>query len=152
MFSDHLEIESPGGLPSGLTIDDLGTRSVRRNRTIADLLYRAGFVERVGSGIQRMERALKDNGNPPMEITATNFFLLKFYPRVDTIDSLPLTSRQNRLYQFVVERRAIARMDAAGLLEVSGDTALREIKALMDHGLLVSTGAGKATRYIVRGS
>lgn len=49
----------------GLTVEDLGKRSVRRNRLIADLLQRAGFVERVGSGFSRMEMALADNNNPP---------------------------------------------------------------------------------------
>ena len=47
---------NPGGLFSGLSIADLGKRSVRRNRLLADLLFRARYVERVGSGIPRMRR------------------------------------------------------------------------------------------------
>jgi len=149
MFSDRLEIENPGGLPPGLTLDDLGKRSVRRNRAIADLLYRAKFVERIGSGIQRMQHALAENGNPPMEISATNFFVVKFYPRLPTKDSVPLTSRQARLYQFVSARGSITKADAAGILGVSGDTALREIKVLLTQGFLKRTGRGKATAYIL---
>ena len=149
LFSDRMEIENPGGLPPGLTIDDLGKRSVRRNRTIADLLYRVGFVERIGSGIQRMERELAENGNPPMEISATNFFLVRFLPRVQTANAVPLSARQNRLYQFAVQRGQIAKAEAAEHLGMGGDTALREIKILMDEGLLRRTGTGKATRYVV---
>ena len=74
IFSDRLEVGNPGGLASGLSIEDLGRRSVRRNRLLADLLFRARYVEMVGSGIPRMKRALEENGNPPMEISASNFF------------------------------------------------------------------------------
>ena len=149
VFSDRMEIENPGGLPPGLTMDELGKRSVRRNRTIADLLYRARFVERIGSGIQRMERALAENGNPPMEVSATNFFVVKLLPRPHTSTAASLTARQNCLYQFGVQRGQITKGEAAEHLAVSGDTALREIKMLMEHGLVRQSGAGKATQYTV---
>jgi ATP-dependent DNA helicase RecG len=151
IFSDRLEIENPGGLPAGLTLADLGKRSVRRNRAVADLLYRAKFIERIGSGIQRMESSLAQNGNPPMEISATNFFVVKFYPRVQTVDNTPLTSRQNTLYQLALARHTIRKGEAAIHLGVSNDTALREIKTLMSLGLLQQTGSGKRTRYIPAG-
>lgn len=149
IFSDRFEIENPGGLASGLTIEDLGKRTVRRNRMIADLLYRAKFVERIGSGIRRMESALEANGNPPMEIAATNFFVVKFLPRVEARQGVPLSSRQNRIYQIVKERGEISKAAAAGLVGVSGDTALRDIKVLIQHGLLTQEGRGKATRYVL---
>jgi ATP-dependent DNA helicase RecG len=147
VFSDRLEIENPGGLPPGLTIEDIGKRSVRRNRTIADLLFRAKFVEQIGSGIQRMKRALKDNGNPPMQISATNFFVVKFHPRVETAGGRQLTSRQNKLYIFIKSKGSVTKSESATLLGVSGDTALREIKALVREGLVKQSGAGKSTRY-----
>jgi ATP-dependent DNA helicase RecG len=149
IFSDRLEIENPGGLPPGLSIEDLGKRSVRRNRTIADLLFRARFVEQIGSGIQRMKRALADNGNPPMEISATNFFVVKFHPRVETAGKTPLTSRQNKLYRFIKSKGSVTKSESATLLGVSGDTALREIKALVSSGLIKQSGVGKSTRYIL---
>ncbi len=147
VFSDRLEIENPGGLPPGLSIEDLGKRSVRRNRAIADLLFRAKFVEQIGSGIQRMKRALEENSNPPMEISATNFFVVKFYPRVELTGITPLTSRQNKLYRFIKSKGSVTRSESAALLGVGGDTALREIKALVCEGLVRRSGIGKSTRY-----
>ncbi len=149
IFSDRLEVENPGGLPAGLSMAELGKRSVRRNRVIADLLYRAKFIERIGSGIQRMEVALEQNGNPPMEVSATNFFVVKFYPRVETVDHTALTSRQNMLYQFSLARNSLRKGEAAIYLGVSNDTALRELKALISLGLLRKTGSGKSTRYVL---
>ncbi len=48
MHSGRMVITSPGGLPHGLTLEELGTRSVPRNRLIADMFHRMGYVERLG--------------------------------------------------------------------------------------------------------
>ena len=53
MFDDRIEIISPGGLPSGITEDEYlsGKLSVLRNRNLANVFYRLGFVEIFGTGI-----------------------------------------------------------------------------------------------------
>ena len=111
------------------------------------MLFRAKFVERIGSGIQRMTRALEDNSNPPMEISATNFFVVKFYPRIARNETTMLTSRQNRLYCFIKSKGSVTKSESAELLGVSGDTALREIKTLMREGILEQSGTGRGTKY-----
>ena len=54
IHEDRIQVVSPGGLPEGMTSEDLGHKSVRRNPLIADLLHRIGFIEKAGTGIQRM--------------------------------------------------------------------------------------------------
>jgi len=147
IYSDRLEIENPGGLYSGLTMDELGKRSVRRNRLIADLLFRAGYVERVGSGIPRMRRTLEENKNPPMEISATNFFSVVLYPRIEQLDEMNLSERQFRLYQLVIEKGTIKTAEAARLMAISEDTTLRELRTLIALGLIEKKGIGKKTSY-----
>jgi hypothetical protein len=44
IYGDRIEISNPGGLPKGLSQAELGTRSVRRNPLVADLLHRIGFI------------------------------------------------------------------------------------------------------------
>jgi ATP-dependent DNA helicase RecG len=149
LFADRLEIENPGGIPPGLKLDDLGSRSVRRNRTIADLLYRAKYIERIGSGISRIRNALAENNNPPFEVTSTNFFVIRFFPRIKSATQVQLTPRQARLHQFISERRIVTKRDAAAWLDVSEDTALRELMALTNQGLASRQGNGKATRYAI---
>ena len=150
IFSDRLECENPGGLPPGLSLADLGQRSVRRNRAIADLLFRAKFIERIGSGIDRMRRVLAENNNPPFEVSATNFFVLRFRPRIARAEPIALSERQQRLYRLLTERHSVTQREAAGWLEVSGDTARRELMELVRLGLVHRVGVGKATRYIVQ--
>ena len=51
ILADRLEIKSPGRFPEGVTLETLGQAAVRRNPLVADLLARAGLVERAGTGI-----------------------------------------------------------------------------------------------------
>jgi predicted HTH transcriptional regulator len=55
MFDDRLEVESPGLLPFGLTIEDLPQGvSKLRNRVIGRVFHALGLIEQWGSGIQRI--------------------------------------------------------------------------------------------------
>ena len=61
IFDDRLEVENPGLLPFGLTLDDLPLGiSKLRNRTIGRVFHELGLVEQWGSGIQRMMAACRD--------------------------------------------------------------------------------------------
>jgi len=63
VFDDRLEVESPGLLPFGLTVDDLwGGVSRLRNRVIGRVFHELGLIEQWGSGIQRMAAACRDAG------------------------------------------------------------------------------------------
>ena len=48
IYTDRIEISSPGGLPKGMKFYDLGRKSIRRNALIADLLHRITFIEKAG--------------------------------------------------------------------------------------------------------
>ncbi len=148
IFADRLEIENPGGLPPGLTVEELGVRSVRRNRLVADLLYRAGYIERIGSGFQRMKRALADNNNPDLEVAATNFFVVKFFPRLPKNVDEGLSSRARKILQVIGERGQVSKRDTARFLDVSDDTALRELNGLCSKGLIRRRGTGRSTKYV----
>jgi ATP-dependent DNA helicase RecG len=60
VFSDRLEVSSPGGLPSGMALEDLGKKSLARNPIIADVLSRTPYMEKLGTGINRIADALTD--------------------------------------------------------------------------------------------
>jgi ATP-dependent DNA helicase RecG len=78
IFWDRVEISSPGGLPPGLEAEELGTKSVHRNRLLAEMFHRLGEVERAGSGIKNMRGAVKDAGLPPPRFEFTTFFTVVF--------------------------------------------------------------------------
>ena len=76
IFDDRLEVENPGLLPFGLTIEDLRHGiSKLRNRVIGRVFHALGLIEQWGSGIGRMTDACRDTGLPPpiLEEIGTHF-------------------------------------------------------------------------------
>jgi ATP-dependent DNA helicase RecG len=65
VFSDHMEIQSPGGLYGEATPENFPTRNSYRNPVIAEAMKSLGFVNRFGYGVQRAQALLEQNGNPP---------------------------------------------------------------------------------------
>ena len=59
VFDRHIEINSPGGLLPGLTVENMARSTLLRNRHLADLLYHVGYIERQGTGIRRMQHAMR---------------------------------------------------------------------------------------------
>jgi len=65
VFDDRLEVENPGLLPFGLSVDDLPRGvSKLRNRVIARVFRELGLVEHWGSGVPRVIAACRDAGLP----------------------------------------------------------------------------------------
>ena len=63
VFDDRLEVENPGLLPFGLTLDDLPRGvSKLRNRVIGRVFHELRLVEQWGSGVQRILAACRDAG------------------------------------------------------------------------------------------
>lgn len=147
IYEDHLELDNPGGLIRGLTLNDLGSKAARRNRMLADLMQRAGYIENAGTGILRIREALKKNNNPPAEISATNFFSLKMVIRPRDLVESSLTDRQKKLYALVAQRGPVSKTECQMAMGVGSDTALSELKVLMAKGLIKKSGMGKNTRY-----
>jgi len=85
IYDDRIEVSNPGGLPKGLTPAELGTRSVRRNPLIADLLHRIAFIEKAGTGIRRMREDAKKNRSPQPTFRANGFFTATFRPRAEEV-------------------------------------------------------------------
>ena len=80
IYANRIEVVSPGGLPGSLSVADLGSRSVRRNSLIADLLHRIAFIEKAGTGILRMRNESRDLRCRDPEFEADGFFTARFWP------------------------------------------------------------------------
>ena len=67
VFSDHIEIQSPGGLYGEATQVNFPTRNSYRNPIVAEAMKSLGFVNRFGYGVQRAQALLAENGNQPAQ-------------------------------------------------------------------------------------
>ena len=81
-----LGVRDNGTLPKGMLPEDLGSKSIRRNPLIADLLHRIAFIEKAGTGIRRMRDGAREMGYPEPEFIAGNFFTALFRPILEDAD------------------------------------------------------------------
>jgi ATP-dependent DNA helicase RecG len=81
-FSNHIEIQSPGGLYGEATRENFPTRNSYRNPVIAEAMKSLGFVNRFGYGVQRAQSLLEQNGNALAEFEFDEHaVLVKVYRR-----------------------------------------------------------------------
>ena len=93
IYTDRIEVVSPGGLPKGMTLADLGRKSVRRNALIADLLHRIAFIEKAGTGIKRIRDEVREQGCPEPEFEANGFFTATFRPNPEVRSRIEAQSK-----------------------------------------------------------
>ncbi len=71
-FPRRLEIDSPGGLPHGITLENILDRQSPRNRRIAEILTRCGLVERSGQGMNLIYEELIKQSKPAPDFSRTD--------------------------------------------------------------------------------
>jgi predicted HTH transcriptional regulator len=148
IFSDRLEIESPGGIPASRKPEEIEGRSVRRNPILADLLYRAGFGEKPGSGLVRIKEVLSENGNPPYSIAASNFFAMRMLPSIVKARGVSHTRRQLEILALLeAAGRPLSTPEIAAQVNTSTTTVTRELKDLIAKKEVSVVGAGRSVQY-----
>lgn len=63
-FPKRLEVVSPGGLPPGITPENIIDQQNPRNRRLAEALARCGLIERSGQGLNLMTESAVRQGKP----------------------------------------------------------------------------------------
>lgn len=158
IYDDRFYIWNPGGLPYGITVDDLykpDHPSKPRNKLIAQILYDMGIIEKYGSGAQRMITACKEAGlpEPKFEECFGGFsvtFLKDIYTR-EHLREMGLNERQIEAVIYVKEKGKITNREYRELFGVADRTALRELSDLLQRDILSRIGkTGRKTEYVLR--
>lgn len=101
-YRDRLVIESPGGLPFGITLDNILDRQLPRNRRIAEILSLCGMIERSGQGMNLMFELSVQEAKPLPDFTGTDDFFVSITLNGLIIDKAML-SVINRISERCVE-------------------------------------------------
>lgn len=162
MFSNRLEVYSPGRLPGHVTLDNLVEERFSRNEIIVQVLSDLGFIERLGYGIDRMIAAMReaDLPAPRFEETAAGFRVTLHGQGDDLVSAAPeaqrwgnvmLNSRQEQALAYLAEHGRITNREYQQLCpDVSPETIRRDLSDLVDHDLLIKVGEKRATYYILK--
>lgn len=161
-----LTVSNPGGFPEGITIQNLLAAPPRaRNPRLADAFKRAGLVERVGRGVNRvfrsqlaLGRAEPDYGRSTREwvevrlpANAADKELAAFVAGLQRSGEL-LDLRTLQVLHEVWNERRIASGRAGELLQVSVSEARAVLNELVERGLLEARGERKGRTYLLSSS
>ena len=149
MFDDHIDIVSPGGLPLGISEEEYlnGKISVLRNRNIANVFYRLGFVEIFGTGITRIKQLYENSFVKPRFELSENTIKIEL-PIFEDISSLTDDERiiLNTLSKTVLKSISeIVPNTPFGKSKVSS-----LLKELEEKGVVLIQGKGRSTKYIIK--
>ena len=152
IYDDRIEFVSVGGLPAGITLDDimLGL-SVCRNPKLAAIFYHLQLIEAYGTGMPKIMKAYAGTGvEPNIEVT-NNAFKITLPNRnaVKATDSVPNERKSNeeKILDLIAQNGYVVRSDVDQLLDVSQTTASRILKRMVTDGLIYQDGSGRKTKY-----
>jgi ATP-dependent DNA helicase RecG len=140
IFDDRLEVENPGLLPFGLTVEDLRHGiSKLRNRVIGRVFHDLGLIEQWGSGIQRMTAACREAGlaPPALEEMGTHFRVTLLTartgaPRVDDTDQTILDA--------LAGDNGLSTQEIAAAIDLTARATRTRLLKLVKHGLVREVG------------
>jgi len=153
IYDHSMVVSNPGGLPSGLTVEDLRKphESKPRNKLIADAFFLIKYIEQFGTGTRRMINDCREAGipEPGFESAADSFRVVfrKAVPLEQKWAGLELNNRQLAGLKYLQERGRITKQEYMRLTSATEVTAKRDLTALVDKGVLVRRGATRNIWY-----
>lgn len=159
MYSDRMELISPGGLPGFITVDNLVEEHFSRNPRIVAGLFQWGYIEELGLGIDRMIEEMVQRGHQPPKfkdqphsftVTLFNARERKAAPAGGAWTK-SMNERQVRALTYIKEHGSITNRDYREICpDVSPETLRLDLTDLVDRGILLKIGAKKGTYYILK--
>ena len=149
MFDDRIEVISPGGLPSGITEDEYlsGKISVLRNRNLANVFYRLGFVEIFGTGIIRIKQLYEDGlKKPEFEISENTIkMVLPVFEK-----NLNLTEDEKKIYKVLSKTMLKSISEIAPYIPFGKSKVTKLLKDMGQKGVIKVEGRGRGTKYVIK--
>lgn len=142
IFDDRLEIENPGLLPFGLTVNDImeGVSKIR-NKVIVRVLHELGYIEKWGMGIARIMDACRDAGLPLPEFKEVgDRFRVTIYTKV--IESPKLDKLDQEIIQIIKASGGLSTSEVAKKVGFSVRAVRERLKNLVTLNRLYVAGTG----------
>jgi ATP-dependent DNA helicase RecG len=161
IFSDRLEVHSPGELPGPVNLKNLLKARFSRNAVVVQVLSDLGFVERLGYGLNRVVTVMRQNGlrTPYFQEVAGTFrvtlygepFPAQQLPDLSKYRDLELNPRQKLALDYLATNHRITNRIYQELCpDVHPETLRRDFADLVQRKVLLKMGSKRATYYILK--
>ena len=145
MYSDRIEVVSPGGLPNGIKEEEYrrGGLSVLRNRILGNVFLRLNMIERFGTGIRRINETYRNSEvKPVFKITENSIIVI--LPVLE--QKYNLSDDEAKIFVLLKNRE----MSSSAIAEYTGfgkNKVITILKNLVDKGYVSVSGQGRGIRY-----
>ena len=156
IFDDRIEFSNPGGLPEGLTVEDLlsdGYTTQARNPDIAELFRSARLIERYGSGIRRIIDACRIHGEvePEFKDMGAWFCVVLRKKHKNSLESGGINGGINGgIKKVVADNPGIGVGKLSKMVGVSVRTVQRAVAELKAQGVIEYCGSKKTGGYYIK--
>lgn len=158
LYDDRLEISNPGRLPFGQTPEQLQQPHPSRpwNPLVAGVFYRAGIIERWGTGTTNMIAWCREGHTPPPTWSEwPGAVVVTFHPARPfeevpvTPERPPLPALQEALLGLLAEGQALSMSEILNRLDppTPRRTVHENLSALQERGLVELVGKGRGARW-----
>ena len=158
VYNNKLTLWNEGNLPEGMELESLKRHHISRPRNpiIADICFKAGYIDSWGRGTLKIINSCKEAGLPEPTITALDggilVTLFKDKYNTEQLKALGLSERQIAAVEFVKVNGKITNNELQQLLNLSERTILRELDDLVNNNILIRKGEKKGTFYELNNS
>lgn len=161
IFSDRLEIHSPGRLPFGVTPSNILSQSVRRNEHLSKVFYDLGLMEKEGSGFDLIYARLLNSGKPIPIVKdfddRVTVIIKKQFISKQVVQLMDKASQEFQLRQkeiislgLIAQHETLSALEISNLLNQTDEQGLRNwLGRLTDFEIVLSKGKTKGTQYYV---
>ena len=146
LFSDKIEIKSPGGLPRGITAEEYmkGDISCLRNPILGNVFFRLHYIEMFGTGVRRILLAYKDAKiKPKFEITDNVISVILPV----TEDQYHVTNDEAKVMSALENGEQLSSSEIAKVTGYTKSKVLRLIEHLKEKDYIKIIGNGRGTKY-----
>lgn len=147
----RLSVESPGGFLPGITPENVRGKHVSRNRLIAEVFEKCGYVERSGQGVDLMfEESIRDSKLPP-DYTGSNDYSvqLTLWGEVQDESFVRFVEKVDRENQAGLHTEDYVLLDLIRREQRIPQDLKPRLKVLRGLGVVEAVGQRKGTRYIL---
>jgi len=146
IFDDRVEVTNKGKLFFDRV--KLGSFSVPRNPIIFDIFYRLNLIEKIGSGINRIRKGMRERGLKVKFETDDYFRVIFGRKKVEPL-SEPLSEPLKKIVGYVGGNDKVNRLMIIERLGFSRASVARYLGELKKKGLLKRVGSKKNGYYVL---
>ncbi len=155
VYDDRFSMWNEGTLPEGLSLEALRRQhpSRPRNPVIAEVCFKGGYIDSWGRGTLKILEACREAALPEPEMREQDggfmITLSKNQLAEEHLRRRGLSDRQLAAVSFAVEHGFIDNARYQKINGIGKTTATEELRQLVEKGILVQTGKGRGSKYLL---